>query len=278
MDTKSAQAAAPLHNADILAQLTGNKRSIFWLGHYSENEVLHLLTKFDILSVLKTKGCAHPLIIIEPLEAFEQALKIFNSAATPENLFVELRLCETPFSHPNLMGGAPQSMLKIEWLMLQNPAATFSAEQPPLPGQRHPGLGLAKRVLQLLVYLAQQNQLTGVLNFPQFFHNAYLYLEHFWYCNPELKGLVLALRRDFHQLSLAELSWAIYLGCIFDEAAGKIYAWQADALVLPLAEEVKLCFSSPEYEQTVFNTMAVKKFVLQKEKFQLLYAEQAGVN
>lgn len=278
MHTKSNQAAAPLNNADILAQLIGNKRSTFWLGHYSENEVLHLLAKFDILPVLKAKGCDHPLIIIEPLEAFEQALKIFNSTATTENLFVELRLHETSFSHPNLMSGVPQPMLKIEWLMLQNPAATFSAEQPSLPGQRHPGLGLARRTLQLLVYLARQNHLTGVLNFPQFFHNAYLYLEHFWYCNPELKGIVLALRRDLYFLSLAELSWAIYLGCIFDEARGKIYEWQADALVLPLEETVSQCFSSPEYEQTMFTTMAIKKFVLQKEKFQLLYTQQAGVN
>lgn len=278
MDTKSDQTAAPLNNADILAQLIGDKRSTFWLGHYSENEVLHLLAKFDILPVLKAKGCDHPLIIIEPLEAFEQALKIFNSTVTTENLFVELRLHETSFSHPNLLGGAPQPMLKIDWLMLQNPAAVFSAEQPALPGQRHPGLGLAKRTLQLLVYLAQRDQLTGVLNFPQFFHNAYLYLEHFRYCNPELKGLVLALRRDLCFLSLAELSWAIYLGCIFDEAAGKVCEWQADALVLPLEETVSQCFSSPEYEQIVFTTMAVKKFVLQKEKFQLLYAAQPGVS
>ena len=123
MDTKSDQTAAPLNNADILAQLIGDKRSTFWLGHYSENEVLHLLAKFDILPVLKAKGCDHPLIIIEPLEAFEQALKIFNSTVTTENLFVELRLHETSFSHPNLLGGAPQPMLKIDWLMLQNPAA-----------------------------------------------------------------------------------------------------------------------------------------------------------
>ncbi len=277
MDTKSDQAPAPLNNTDILAQLIGNKRSTFWLGRYSENEVLHLLAKFDILSVLQAKGCGHPLIIIEPLEAFEQALKIFNSTAITENLFVELRLNETSFSHPNLLDGVSQPMLKIEWLMLQNPSAAFSAEQPSLPGQRHPGLGLAKRALQLLVYLARQNHLAGVLNFPQFFHNAYFYLEYFWYCNPELKGIVLALRRDLCFLSLAELSWAIYLGCIFDEAAGKVCEWQADALVLPLEETVSQCFSSPEYEQMVFTTMGVKKFVLQKEKFQLLYAKQAGV-
>ena len=214
-------AATSLSNNDILPQLTDDKSPALWLGHYFENDVLHLLEKFDILPALKGKGCSHPLIIIEPFDAFEQALKIFNAAAAAENLFAEFRLREVSFSHPNLAAGAPLPMLKIEWLMLQNPTAAFSAEQPPLPGQRHPGLGFAKRALQLLVYLARQNHLAGVLNFPEFFHNAFLYLESFWYCNPQLKGIVLALRRDLLSLSLAELSWAIYLGCVIEAQTGK---------------------------------------------------------
>lgn len=277
MDTHNHQPAAPLNNADILAQLTGDKRSTLWLGHYSENDILNLLAKFDLLPLLKAKGCTHPLVIIEPLDAFEQALKIFHAAATTENLFVEFRLREISFAHPNLVDREPCSMLKIEWLMLQNPAAVFNVDQPPLPGQRHPGLGLAKRSLQLLVHLAEQDDLGGILNFPEYFHNAYLYLEHFWFCNPALKGTVLALRRDLHFLSLAELSWAVYLGCILEAATAETYEWQADALILPLEEKLKRGFSPPEYEQAVFSAMAAQKFVLQKEKFQLLYAKQAGV-
>jgi len=268
VSTENNQAAARLSNNDILAQLTDDKRSTLWLGRYSENEVLRLLEHFDILPALKAKGCAHPLIIIEPLAAFEQALKIFNAAAAAEKLFAEFRLREVSFSHPRLAAGAPLPMLKIEWLMLQNPAAVFSAERPPMPGQRRPGLGFGKRALQLLVHLARQNHLSGVLNFPEFFHNAFLYLESFWYCNPQLKGIVLALRRDFHQLTLAELSWAIYLGCVIEAQTGKIYEWQADALVLPLDEKIKRCFSPPEYEQAVYQAMADSAFVLNRQKFE----------
>jgi len=266
------QAAASLSNNDILAQLTDDKSPALWLGHYSENDVLHLLEKFAILPALKAKGCSFPFIIIEPLEAFAQALKIFNAAASAENLFAEFRLREVSFSHPNLVAGASLPMLKIEWLMLQNPAAAFSAERPPMPGQRHPGLGIGKRALQLLVHLARQNHLSGVLNFPEFFHNAYLYLDYFGYCNPKLKGVVLALRRDFYQLSLAELSWAIYLGCIIEAHTGKTYEWQADALVLPLDEKIKQCFSPPEYEQVVFQAMADSAFVLNRKKFEKVFS------
>lgn len=276
--SKASDQAARLSDADILAQLTDEKRSTLWLGHYSEAEVAHLLEKLGFLAALKAKGFSHPLIVIEPLDMFEQALKIYHATAVADNLLAEFRLRDVAFSHPALLAGAPLPMLKIEWMMLQNPAADFSPERPPLPGQRRPGLGLGKRALQLLVHLAQQDRCSGVLNFPEFFHNAYIYLEDFRYCNPQLKGIVLALRRDLHFLSLAELSWAVYLGCVIDANTGKNYAWEADALVLPLEKKVKQFFSRPEYEQTVFQTMATEKFVLQEEKFHSLYSEKPGLS
>lgn len=276
--SKASKQAARLSDADILAQLTDDKRSLLWLGHYSEADVAHLLEQHGFLAALREKGFPHPLIVIEPLDMFEQALKIYHAAAVTENLLAEFRLRDVSFSHPTLLAGAPLPMLKIEWMMLQNPAADFSAARPPLPGQRRPGLGLGKRALQLLVHLAQQDHLSGVLNFPEFFHNAFLYLEDFRYCNPQLKGIVLALRRDLHFLSLAELSWAVYLGCVIDANTGKNYAWQADALVLPLAEKVKQYFSKPEYEQAVFQAMATRKFILQEEKFHSLYSEKPGLS
>jgi hypothetical protein len=159
-------------------------------------------------------------------------------------------------------------MLKIEWLMLQNPRAKFSPERPRLPGQHHPGLGLGMQTVQFLVHLAEAHHLAGVLNFPEFFHNAYLYLEYFHYCDPHLKGIVLALRRDLVELSLAELSWAIYLGCVIDANTGQTYEWQAGALVLPLEEKLKKHFGSAEYEQNVYHALAQARFVLNREKFE----------
>ncbi len=255
-------------NADILDQLTDKKAAALWLGHYTEAEVLHLLEKFGILPALKAKGFANLVIVIEPIDPFAQALKVFHAAPSAENLLAEFRLRETPFSHTGLVVDPPLRMLAIEWLLLQNPQAIFTREQPRLPGQRHPGLGLAKPVLQLLAHLAEQHHLAGVLNFPEFFHNAYLYLEHFYYCDPHFKGVVLALRRDLIELSLAELSWAVYLGCVIDGNTGKTFEWQTDALVLPMAEKMKKYFGSADYEQNVYRTLAEARFVLNREKFE----------
>jgi hypothetical protein len=254
-------------NGDLLGQLTDKKSPILWLGHYTEHEILHLFEKFGILPMLKKKGFAHLVVVIEPLDPFAQTLRIFNEKAVADNQLAEFRLREVAFSVPSL-AAAPLTMLKIEWLMLQNPQAKFSPERPRLPGQRHPGLGLGKQTVQFLVHLAEAHHLAGVLNFPEFFHNAYLYLEYFHYCDPHLKGIVLALRRDLVELSLAELSWAIYLGCVIDANTGQTYEWQAGALVLPLEEKLKKHFGSAEYEQNVYHALAQARFVLNREKFE----------
>jgi hypothetical protein len=255
-------------NGDLLGQLTDKKSPTLWLGHYTELEIQHLLEKFDILPTLQDKGFANLLIVIEPLDPFVQALRIFNEKAVADNQLVEFRLREVAFSRQPLAGDAPLTMLKIEWLMLQNPWAQFLPERPRMPGQRYPGLGLGKQTVQFLVHLAKAHHFAGVLNFPEFFHNAYLYLEYFHYCDPRLKGIVLALRRDLNELSLAELSWAVYLGCVHDANTGQTYEWQADALVLPLEEKLKKYFASAAYEQTVYRALAEARFVLHREKFE----------
>jgi hypothetical protein len=264
------KAPVQFNTGEIQDQLTGKKNPTLWLGRYTADDIRHLLEKFDILSALKAKGFAQIAIAIEPLDRFMQALKIFSGIQTVENLLAEFRLREVSFSHPHLAIDSPLRMLKLEWLMLQNPQVDFSAERPHLPGQRHPGLGLAKRVLRMLVHLAEANRLAGVVNFPEFFHNAYFYLEYFYYCNPQLKGVVLALRRDLHELSLAQLSWAIYRGCVIDANTSEPYEWQADALIMPLDEQIKKQFHSAEYEKIVYATMAAASFVLNQKKFEQL--------
>jgi hypothetical protein len=265
-------------NGDLLNQLNGLKSPALWLGRYTENNIRHLLEKFDILPALKAKGFSDIIIHIEPLDRFAQALKLFVSAPSPENLLAEFRLREVDFSHPGLVIETPMKMLQIEWLMLQNPRLNFSTSQPGLPGQRHPGLGVAKRILHFLIDLAAAEKLAGILNFPEFFHNAFFYLEYFYFCDPRLKGLVLALRRDLQELSLAELSWAIYLDCVIDVKTAQNYAWQADALVLPLDEKMKASLSSTNYEQIVYETMSAAQFVLNEQKYRKVYLQRTSAS
>ncbi|MDZ7292894.1 MAG: hypothetical protein ONB44_24110 [candidate division KSB1 bacterium] len=259
---------------DLFDQLIDKKAPVLWLSRYTEEDIRQLLEKFHLMPAFTAMGFTEIIIKIEPIDTFTQTLKIYHKQAIPENWLAEIRLRETAFTHPLCPYDPPLPVLEIEWLMLQNPRSQFTAAQPRFPGQRHPGSGLAKRILRLLVHLAEQQNQAGILNFPEFFHNAYIYLEYFYFCNPRLKGIVLALRRDISELSLAELSWAINLGCVIDAKTGQIFEWQSDALILPLGEKMKTHLGSPEYEQIVYNTMAEAKFILNTQKFRELYPQQ----
>jgi hypothetical protein len=255
-------------DADLFEQLTDKKGPTLWLGRYTEDDVLHLLEKYGFLPALRKKGFEDLIVVTEPIEPYVQAVKIFFDEKSADNVLAEFRLREAMFPHENNCIKTPLRMLVIEWLLLQNPRAKFSPQRPCMPGQRHPGLGLGKKTVHLLVQLAQELNCDGVLNYPEFYNNAYLYLEHFRYWNPRLKGIVLALQRDLAELSLAKLSWAVYLGCVLDANTGQTYEWQADALILPLDEKLKKYFDSEEYEQNVYLTLAEVKFALNREKFE----------
>ncbi|MDZ7343081.1 MAG: hypothetical protein ONA90_01060 [candidate division KSB1 bacterium] len=264
--SKTDRAANRLTDADLLDQLAGKKSSILWLGRYTEAEVLHLLDQFDVLPALKEKGFHDISIAIEAIDQFAQALKIFERTK-PAELLAEFRLREKIFSHSLLCNAEPFRMLVIEWLMLQNPRAQFTAQRPRLPGQRFPGLGQAKRVLQLLVHVAEQRQLAGILNFPEYFHNAYLYLQHFHFCDPRREGIVHALHRDLSPLTLAEISWAIYYGCVIDRTTTETFEWRAEALVLPLHERLQSYYASTTYQSAVRDALVSSAFTLNREKF-----------
>jgi hypothetical protein len=259
--------AAAFAGADIFGQLTDKKAPALWLGRYAENDCRRLLEKFGILPGLREKGFLDPVIAIEALEGFEQALRIYDGEKSAETLLVEFRFREMTFSHSIPIVNEPLRMLAIEWLMLQNPRMQFTAERPRLPGQRHPGLGQAKSVVDLLIHLAGQHHLAGVLNFPEYFHNAYLYLKYFHFCDPRFEGIVQALRRDIQKPPLAELSWAIYLGCVNDAKTDKTFEWQADAMVLPLDGRIQKYFNSEEYQQLVRGALGSFSFVLDRKKF-----------
>lgn len=264
---KTDRAANRFTEADLFDQLSDKKGSILWLGRYTEADTLHLLDQFGILPALKEKGFHDIFITIEAIDQFAQALKVFEDTKPADLLLAEFRLREKDFSHPLLAAGEPYRMLAIEWLMLQNPRAQFTPERPRLPGQRFPGLGLAKRVLRLLVHLAQQQHLAGILNFPEYFHNAYLYLQHFHFCDPRREGMVQALHRDLSPLTLAEISWAVYRDCVIDRKTNKTFEWHADVLLLPLYERLQRYYASASYQSAVRDAATSSAFSLNQKKF-----------
>lgn len=268
---KISKSPLQLKDGDLLGQLTGKEGSALWLGRFTVAEIQQALEQYGVLGALRRKGLDNFIINIEPFEEFAQALRIYCKVAQPENLIAETRLREVHFTPQVRMQETfsltPPKMLAIDWLLMQNPFAAFSAERPPLPGQTHPGLGQARRVVKLLIILCRTCQLAGILNFPEFFHNAYLYHTYFHFYDPRREGNMHALHRDLSPLHLAEMSWAIEAGCVRDEATGERLGWVADVQILPVQPALRDYFTSSWYRQRVMDSRDGQSYALDKEAY-----------
>ncbi len=259
---------------ELLSQLSEKQGSILWLGKYTTDDILRALQKAGIVQELDKKGLTPLLICIEPLDTFQQALKVYSRRIHPDHLLAEARFRHVVFrprtALPESFSAKRPEMLAIDWLMMQNPFARFTSDRPPLPGQQHPGLGVARKVLKLLKALAKSNGFAGILNFPQYFHNAYLYRQHFQFYHPAKEATLYALARDLEPLSISQMSWAIEGGCVINSTSGKPFEWESDVQILPLSPEISRYFASQWYRTTYQTCWEQQHYVLDRDTFQKL--------
>jgi hypothetical protein len=147
--------------------------------------------------------------------------------------------------------------LMLEWLTLQNPLQEFSGDRIPLPGQKHPGLNLGKKVLDVFVYLARISRLDGLLAYPAYFHNALLFCRYFQFLNPEKQAEVLTIQKTFQKIPFKELAWIVHLDCLKDQD-NNTYKWEAEEQVFPLNKALKIYLNSRDYDKKV--KQSLKKF------------------
>jgi hypothetical protein len=126
---------------------------------------------------------------------------------------------------------AEYPMLTVDWLLLENPRASFTKEHPRLPGQTHPGLGVGWRVFALLFRVVERLELDGLLTVAEHMHNAELYARELPFLDPvqggRLDALIAALRVR-EQLSVAQASWALEWGLVRDRE-GETVHWHGEA-------------------------------------------------
>ena len=303
---KPARSAAPKQESsglqfsetDLLGQLTANEGSVLWLGRCTASEIRRTLEAAGLLAALRDKGINDLIFKIEPFEEFDQTLKVYCREEKPDNLIAEARFREKRFAPerkmPETFSDFAPAMLSIDWLLMQNPFAEFTQDRPRLPGQTHPGLGQAHRVTTLLMDLCAKLGLAGILNFPEHFHNAHLYREHFHFYDPVSEGIAQALFRDLSSLPLADLSWAIEQGCVRDGKTGSAplpsnteaergrergerFEWNAGVQILPMHPAMRDYFASAWYRRRVQEIVETNSFVLDKNGFQKFGRNNSGV-
>ncbi|ORY49049.1 hypothetical protein BCR33DRAFT_714117 [Rhizoclosmatium globosum] len=177
------------------------------------------------------------------------------------------------------------SVTIVEWLALQNPLLKFTPTRPQLPGQHHPGLGVARQVTEMLVHLCQEKNRDALVSSPEYFHNAVMYRLGGWrFLNPAFEGYLMALmedlKTDIEEKGLAAVSWA-FQNCHVVDSEGVVEVWQMHEQFLPISSRMLAYTTSPEYLRLVekftrryrgklhidwTNALEIEKYVLPKKE------------
>ena len=227
---------------DILPALAEDRGSPLLLGAHSEEETRARLQACGVIDRLADLGFRVLRFEISPYRVEGQTIRMYDEVADPDRLLIDLRLrLEDVIPAVRFVTEEPlreARMLRIEWLALQNPRGAFTPEQPRLPDQRHPGLGLGAHAVRFLEHLAHDHRCDGLLSFPEHYHNAVMYARRFVFFHAGRQGAHQGMLRDLQDRTLAERSFAIDAGCLLSEPGARLEAWVASEMVLPISRRL----------------------------------------
>jgi hypothetical protein len=143
--------------------------------------------------------------------------------------------------------GADVPAVRLEWMLLQNPLATFTRERPRLPGQSHPGLGFGREVLEILRILGWRLRVAAWFINPFYVHNGALYAPHFQFCEPDDQGWFQALLRAAEGRPLQDIALAVQHGFLKSGTTYKRLGWPARPMLSPLARPLLRLYKSAAY-------------------------------
>lgn len=238
-----------------LSSLGGPHRPQRMLGFYSRQGLELALERAGLLDRIRSLGFERPLLELDVDNPAGDTVRLYGDPARKE-LLIEVRVRIDRRSLPHL------ALLSIEWLLLQNPRATFTPDRPRLPGQTHPGLGMLHDIIALLVLVCDRLQLDGLIFVPSQFHVASHGRKTMRFLKPEDEGLYRAFERTFEGIPLADAAQAVVEDRIVDARTGEPNTWKPVPMVFPVSEELRALVQGEEYERKVAAEMARRELVV----------------
>jgi hypothetical protein len=256
---------------DLFERDIGKRGSTLFLGFYSEEGIKLALDKYGVYNLLGEKGFRDIATEVDTTDLYKHRIALYEKSKKKENLIIELVLRKYPFkldlpfqstyNHKNYTG------LAIDWLLIQDIHSQFSEKKPRLPGQKFPGLGLSSVVLELLLIICWRLNLSGIINVPNHYHNAFLYSKIFYYLNPQAQAKFLALKNTFKKVPLFKISWGVEWNCVWDVHLNKPFEWFVDSQIVPLHKDLQKLFKSRDYKLTVEAEQKKYQFTFDESKY-----------
>ena len=230
--------------ADDLAPAlgTGLGRPSRFLGFYSRSGVELALERAGLLERLRARGYDRPTIELDLGQGSGDMARLYGDPAKRE-LLMEIRAR----LDRRLVPGVP--LLHLEWLLLQDPRASFPPGTSGLPGQQHPGLGLLAEVMALLVAACDRLGLEGISFVPSYYHLAAKGRRLLRFLDPDDEARIASLEAALAGRPLTEATRWVADGKVVDAVTGEPFVWRPMVMILPTSEALAARFDDPEYER-----------------------------
>jgi len=256
-----------------------------FLGRYSKDDLVALMEKTGLMGVIRKKGYSD-LIITISREDYTSRLYINHERFDKETRLVELVLREGVFRPKKTFierfdfnDGLP--MILVEWLALQDPSGSFSAERPRLPGQEYPGLGGLRNLQAMLYYFGENGGKDAVVDVPQHYHAAVIYSRLYSsiykrlysFISPADAGQLEAMIRDLTDRPLADVSLAISDGCLINVNTGESEFWRPSEQIYPTSARIQEYVDCEDYRLIVEESFKTSRYAIDWDKFDSLKKE-----
>jgi hypothetical protein len=220
-----------LTEEDLLAIVPGAGPGTRVLGAFSRHAIEVSLEEVGILDQLRALGYA-PAVEIAFGTGAGELIRVFGDQEHTL-LLLELRVTR----NRRVISG--MEVVYVEWLLLQDPRLDFTAMQPRLPGQTHPGLGMLREVVAWTVLLGERLKLDGLAFAPSQYYMAVLGRHHLQLLDPVAAARFAALQKTLAGLPLDQAEAALSAGRVIDSATGRPVGWEPSVAVYPISERLR---------------------------------------
>jgi hypothetical protein len=238
------------------------------LGQYNALAIRRLFQEEGLVAAVEARGFSDLGVRVETTGHCLPHVRLYGRKLSHRFLLLdacigEARVQSDFFSARGYEIGRPLDLVVIHWVREQDPTVAFAAARPPLPLQRHPGLGILRLAFRVVVRMSGELKKDAVVSVPKFFHDAVIFFRSrlFLFLDGKEQGRFEALTRDLGALSLSDASLALLGGCIRGDAAG----WSPGYQVFPLSEPVTAYFHSEGYCAAVHRAYEEARFVVDTE-------------
>lgn len=232
-----------LTEEDVLGPLAGSGGRHRFLDYYSPHGAELALERTGFLDRVRRLGFPQPTLELDLDNPAGETVRMYG-APDRQELLMELRVRRDRAVLPGF------ELLRIEWLLLQNPRVGFTRERPRLPGQRHPGLGLLEDVVALLILVCDRLDLDGLYFIPSHYHLAAQSRRFLRFLEPRHEALFRELERLVDHLPLATATGLVDEDGL-EHADGTPFELPNMAMALPVSDRLRERLMGDEYEAAV---------------------------